>query len=147
MSIVHNTVPKASMEHIGKRIAQVRKHLGLNQIEFAKAYGVSQSAFKNYERGVADPPTKLIISICKQHDVSAEWLLLGIGYVDSSARKKTRQNALRTVISFLELEQIELPLESAVNLIDLIEEYYRSHSEPRHEMEQHLLNEFTQRIA
>ena len=135
------------MEHIGKRIAQVRKRLGLNQIEFAKVFGISQSAFKNYERGVADPPAKLVISICQKHEVSAEWLLLGTGYMDASARKKTRESAITTVISFLEIEQLELPLESAVNLIDLIEEYYRSHQEPKREMEQHLLNEFTQRTA
>lgn len=135
------------MEHIGKRIALVRKRLGLNQINFSKSFGISQSAFKNYERGVADPPAKLIVSICLEHEVSADWLLLGVGYMDASERKKTHENALRTVTTFLEMEQIELPLESAINLIDLIEEYYRSHSEPRHEMEQHLLKEFTQRIA
>jgi len=135
------------MEHIGKRIAQVRKRLGLNQVEFAKVYGISQSAFKNYERGVADPPTKLIVSICQTHEISAEWLLMGSGYIDATERKKTRENALLTVLSFLEIRQLELPLELAVNLIDLIEEYYRSHSEPRQEMEQHLLEEFTQRIA
>jgi DNA-binding transcriptional regulator YiaG len=50
-----DTVRQASM-NLGSRIALLRKRTGLNQVEFAQHLGISQSAFKNYERGASEPP-------------------------------------------------------------------------------------------
>ena len=62
---------------IGKRLAEVRAEQGLNQVEFAELLGVPRSSYKNYERGAFDPPTSLVVQICKRYGVDANWLLFG----------------------------------------------------------------------
>lgn len=64
---------------IGKRLAKVRKTLGHNQVTFAGLVEVSQSAFKNYERGATDIPIALAVRVCKDYSISPSWLLTGEG--------------------------------------------------------------------
>ena len=64
---------------IGARFHELRKHLGIGQIEFARTLGVSQSGLVAYEKGEREPPAIAIVAACKAHRASPEWLLLGHG--------------------------------------------------------------------
>jgi len=46
-----------------------------SQAEMASVFGVSQSAYSAWERGVKEPSISTIGSICIEFGVSADWLL------------------------------------------------------------------------
>lgn len=64
---------------MNERIKQLRKHLGLNQSEFASRLGVSQSAVAAWELGTRNPMDAVIQSICREFNVSEHWLREGEG--------------------------------------------------------------------
>lgn len=64
---------------IGERIKEIRVSAGLNQIDFGKRLSLSQSAVANYEKNVRVPLDAVIASICKEFNVSEEWLRTGEG--------------------------------------------------------------------
>ena len=46
-----------------------------SQAEMANVFGVSQSAYSAWERGAKEPSISTIGSICREFNVSADWLL------------------------------------------------------------------------
>lgn len=64
---------------MNKRIKQLRKHLGLNQTDFASRIGVSQTAVAAWELGTRNPMDAIIQSICREFNVSERWLREGEG--------------------------------------------------------------------
>ena len=62
-----------------KRIKEIRKALGLNQIEFAKRLGLSQSSLAMIEVGKRSFSDKHIKLICSVFHVNEEWLRGGQG--------------------------------------------------------------------
>lgn len=64
---------------MNERIKQLRKHLGLNQSDFASRLGVSQSAVAAWELGTRNPMDAVIQSICREFNVSERWLREGDG--------------------------------------------------------------------
>lgn len=64
---------------MNKRIKQLRKHLGLNQTDFASCIGVSQTAVAAWELGTRNPMDAIIQSICREFNVSERWLREGEG--------------------------------------------------------------------
>lgn len=64
---------------MNERIKQLRKHLGLNQSDFASRLGVSQSAVAAWELGTRNPMDAVIQSICREFNVSERWLRSGEG--------------------------------------------------------------------
>ena len=46
-----------------------------SQAEMANVFGVSQSAYSAWERGAKEPSLSTIGSICREFNVSADWLL------------------------------------------------------------------------
>ncbi len=64
---------------IGNRIFDVRKKTGLNQADFGKRIGVTRSAICNYENGSRSVGEQVILSICREFNVSEEWLRTGSG--------------------------------------------------------------------
>lgn len=64
---------------MNERIKQLRKHLGLNQSDFASRLGVSQSAVAAWELGTRNPMDAVIQSICREFNVSERWLRDGEG--------------------------------------------------------------------
>lgn len=64
---------------IGRRLNEIRRLKGLNQIEFAAKIGVSQTALVAYERGDRDPPASALVALGDEFDVRAEWILSGTG--------------------------------------------------------------------
>lgn len=62
-----------------ERIKELRKALGLTQQKFADAIGVRQNTVAQYEIG-RNPPTDTVITlICREFNVSEEWLRTGEG--------------------------------------------------------------------
>ncbi len=60
-------------------IYTLRKKIGLSQEDFAERVGVSTKALQNWESGASMPDGSNIIAISRAFDVSADFLLLGVG--------------------------------------------------------------------
>lgn len=61
------------------RLKKLRKALDLTQTEFAERIGSAQNTITGYESGRRSPSRPVIASICKEFNVSEEWLLYGTG--------------------------------------------------------------------
>lgn len=64
---------------MGERFKQLRKKLGLSQIEFAKRLGLTRGAISNIEAGKVQPKPLLIDLICSTFGANKEWLVSGTG--------------------------------------------------------------------
>lgn len=78
-----------------ERIKQVRKEAGLNQVEFGARVGVKGNTIGNYELGLRNPSDAVIFSICREFNVSEDWLRTGKG----DMRVKLSRNAEITMWS------------------------------------------------
>ena len=70
------------------RIRDLREDTDMNQTEFAKLLGMSQTGYSKYERGENDVPTETLIKLARIHKTSVDYLL---GLTDQKApypRKK-----------------------------------------------------------
>lgn len=63
---------------INERIKKIRKSKGLNQADFGKKIGLSESAICNYENGRRDVSELTIKSICREYRINYDWLKNGI---------------------------------------------------------------------
>ena len=61
------------------RLKELRKALNLTQQKFADKLGVKQNTIAQYEMGRNDPSDAVIISICREFNVSENWLRNGEG--------------------------------------------------------------------
>ena len=57
------------------RIRDLREDTDMNQTEFAKLLGMSQTGYSKYERGENDIPTEVLIQLAKIHKTSVDYLL------------------------------------------------------------------------
>ena len=64
---------------IQDRIKKVRKDSGLNQLDFGKRIGLSESAICNYENGRREVSEQSVKSICREFTINYNWLKNGIG--------------------------------------------------------------------
>lgn len=64
-------------ETFGWRLRHVRESAGLEQADFAKAFGVTRNTQGGYERNQVNPSLDYLVAVCQAHNVSADWLLLG----------------------------------------------------------------------
>ena len=61
------------------RIKLVRKKAGLTQEQFAKKIGTVQNTITGYETGRRNPSGSAITLICKEFNISENWLRYGQG--------------------------------------------------------------------
>lgn len=61
------------------RIRKLRKDAGLNQTEFGSRIGLTQAAVAAYEAGIRTPISAVVVSICKEFNVSEDWIRTGEG--------------------------------------------------------------------
>lgn len=61
------------------RIKSLRIELGLNQTEFGSRLGIKQTTVAGYENGARSPGDAMIVSICREFNVSENWLRTGQG--------------------------------------------------------------------
>lgn len=57
------------------RLKKVREKLGLTQLEAAKMIEIAPSSYSAYEVGKQNPKIDVLLRMCKQFNVSADWLL------------------------------------------------------------------------
>ena len=58
-----------------RRIFELRKDKDLSQETMGKILNCSQRVFSDYERGVLDIPTSVLIELAKYFDVSVDYIL------------------------------------------------------------------------
>lgn len=58
-----------------ERIKELRKSLGINQVEFGKRLHVTKQCVSNWENGNIQPSIDMLIKISKTFSVSADYLL------------------------------------------------------------------------
>lgn len=63
------------------RIKQVRKAVGLTQVEYGKRLGVAGNTITNYENGMREPSNAVITAICREFNINEEWLRTGNGHM------------------------------------------------------------------
>ena len=57
------------------RIRDLREDMDMNQTEFAKLLGMSQTGYSKYETGENDIPTAVLIKLAEIHPTSVDYLL------------------------------------------------------------------------
>jgi len=71
---------KMKEEEITSRIKHLIKYVGLNEVNFAKYIGISQSTFNKQMNGVNNITLKTLIHIVSSFpNVSLDWLVCGNG--------------------------------------------------------------------
>lgn len=76
------------------RLKAIRKTLDLNQTEFAKHLGITQTAYSMIENGVRPLAEKYIKVVCSSFNVSERWLVTGEGDMFSSSPYETEFTAI-----------------------------------------------------
>lgn len=71
-----------------ERIKLLRKLKKMNQTDFGKQIGVSQNAIAGYENGKINITERVITDICRVYNVNEEWLVKGIGEMESTDKKQ-----------------------------------------------------------
>ncbi len=105
------------MLSIAERLAHFRKSLGKKQIPFAEELGVSQSAYKNYEREATDLPISLAVKLCRDYNLSAEWLLLGRSGMTSKLSDEIIEQAVTVTREFIEENEFDIPPDKEAKIV------------------------------
>lgn len=64
---------------IGERIKKLRKTLDLTQQDFSERIGIKRNTIAKYETNRGEPIDAVISLICREYNVSEEWLRTGAG--------------------------------------------------------------------
>ena len=64
---------------IGNRVREVRKTLGLSQLQFVEHLGCSRSIISLLENGVVLPSSSILAALKSKFNVSLDWLFSGEG--------------------------------------------------------------------
>lgn len=75
------------------RIKALRKELHLNQTAFGEKIGIKQGTVAGYENGSRQPIDAVISAICREWNVSEEWLREGTGEMFVSADRRQQLHA------------------------------------------------------
>lgn len=87
----------------GDRLKKIRKNNKLTQSEFGDLVGLKKSVVCLYERELRNPPIEVIVKICEQFNVSADYI---IG-IDEIATVKTTTGYERFALTKEEKEFIQ----------------------------------------
>ena len=71
---------------LNQRLKELRKTLGLNQTEFARYLGITQTAYSMIENGLRPLATKYVKVICSTFQVNELWLCNGDGEMFLASR-------------------------------------------------------------
>jgi transcriptional regulator with XRE-family HTH domain len=102
---------------ISQRICQIRKALGLTQVEFADDLKISQSHASAIEMGNRKIPERIIKMICFTYSVNENWFKTGKGDMFKKGRDFKLEeviknfNKLDELLQDYVLKQIRLALE------------------------------------
>lgn len=79
---------------MNERIKEVRKSLGLTQNEFGEKLGVRGNTITNYESNSRKPSNAIISAICREFQISEEWLRTGEGEMKAPMTKQSEIAAI-----------------------------------------------------
>lgn len=82
----------------GERIKKVRKALDLTQQEFADRIGSKRNTVATYEMGRTEPSAAVASLICREFNVSEEWLRTGIGEMFTQREPQPLEDLLTQLI-------------------------------------------------
>lgn len=88
---------------MSERILAVRKKAGLNQADFGKRIGVTRSAVCNYESGSRSVREQVILAICREFNISEEWLRTDRGGMSVP----TPENSLDRLVQEFKLDSLD----------------------------------------
>lgn len=91
---------------IGSRIKKLRKALDLTQQEFSLKIGVKRNTIAKYETGRGDPIDAVISLICREFNVSEEWLRTGAGG-DAAMFEKKPETQLDELAKIYDLDDLD----------------------------------------
>ncbi len=90
-------------ESFGKRLARLRKAMGLSQNDLARETGISQRMIAHYEVNDGNPPLHTFHKLCKALEVTADQLL----GLEKTRKEPAKDNRLRRSIA--EIEKLPVP--------------------------------------
>lgn len=64
---------------LNNRIKQLRKELGLTQEKFGEKLGLKKNSISQIENGINSLTEQLLLSVCREFNVSEKWLRTGEG--------------------------------------------------------------------
>jgi len=64
---------------VNERLKAIRLELNMKQEDFGKRLSLTKFAISNYENGKTNIPDRVINDICREFDVSEDWLRTGAG--------------------------------------------------------------------
>lgn len=95
---------------MNERIKELRKALGLTQQELADRIGFKQNTIAQYEIGRNTPINSVVSLICREFNVSENWLRNGSGNMflpeDNSNSDICIDSAFLKLLSMLDVEQL-----------------------------------------
>ncbi|GHU58938.1 hypothetical protein AGMMS49975_26010 [Clostridia bacterium] len=74
---------------MNNRLKEIRKAVGLNQTAFSAKIGIPQSTYGNYEVGTRPIRDIHILSVCREFNVSENWLRTGDGEMFNEPNEDT----------------------------------------------------------
>ena len=79
---------KDSENLIGNRVREVRKKLGLSQLQFVEHLGCGRSNISLLENGLALPSAGILAALKSKFNVSLDWLFSGEGEMFTTEKDK-----------------------------------------------------------
>jgi DNA-binding transcriptional regulator YiaG len=73
---------------MGMRLRELRRHYNVEQLEISAAINISASRWFNYEHGKRPVDLDVVIELCKKYDITADWLIRGVGTLPDVLPKK-----------------------------------------------------------
>jgi transcriptional regulator with XRE-family HTH domain len=93
------------MDTIASRIIWLRESYGLNQADFSKKAGITQSNISRIENGTQKPSADTLIALSHFFGITTDWILFG-----NSSPNNTNENL--NVITDAELQKIFIKIRS-----------------------------------
>lgn len=103
---------------MNNRIKEVRTKLKITQQEFADRIGCSRSGLANYEVGRNAPINPVIAAICREFNVSEEWLRTGKGEMFTPVNRNKEIESFMDTIMKSESADFRRRLVSVLSKLD-----------------------------
>lgn len=102
---------------IGKFIKEKRIEKGLTELELAKKISVSELSISKWESGNSFPSTKIMLSLCRELDVTANELLTGKKLSNEEYKISAEKNIIALKEAQDEIAKFALKLEIVIGSI------------------------------
>jgi transcriptional regulator with XRE-family HTH domain len=109
------------MDSLGERIQELRKALGLSQIDLANKIEVSKAQMSRYENQGIQPPANVLNKMADALNTSVDFLING----NSQEKAKAALKNTQLLQKFREMEQ--LPEGELEAILKVINAYLRDH--------------------